>query len=268
MIAKRAIVIGSGNSIRCGDNNISASDLPIWKKLNGFFTIGINWCFKYYIPTVELYGDYKFYLAEKENLEKLPLVFGMQDGYYMRKFKKKWTELFYLNNNIYLLPNRKINIKNGQEIECHGINAWEKGFYSRYLSGILGINLAIALGCKEIFLLGFDATEIDGRTHFYQNEFNAYNKDEYGKEKTGVGKNTEGRYNTNVYNMNKNVNKKFEPFLIEKDIKFYNVSPESKITVFPKISYNEFYDKIKDDEKTSQDYYRYKLKSIYYEKYM
>ena len=264
MIAKRAIVVAGGASIREGDWSIPSNELPVWPAIQEELTIGINWVFRYFNPTLTLYGDYQFYIAEKEKLKMLPLVFGMQDGYYGNSLKTDWTKLYYLENNIYLLPNRV----DREGILYHGINAWKYGFYSRYLSGILGINLAVALGCTEIMLLGFDCNGTNGRTHFYQDEFKAYHRAEHGKSISGVGNRDDGRgYRTSLYNQD--FNEKFFPFKKELDrIKIFNVSMDSGITVFPKISYKEFYKRLETkDELLSQDYLRHHILKVYYENY-
>lgn len=263
MIAKRAIIIAGGNSIRQGEL-CKAKDLSLWQNIQNEFTIGLNFAYKFFTPTVLLYKDYKFYIAEKDGLSKLPLVFGMQDSFYSREklVNTDWNQTYYLSNNIYLLRNR---IKEGNVI-YHSLQGWEKGFYG-ILAGILAIHLAICCGCEEIYLLGQDCCAIDGKTHFYEGEIDAVNKDIDGKEKSGVGFNENGKYKTSIYNQN--FNEKFEPFKQELNrIKIYNVSPESKITIFPKISYKEFYEKIKTNKQTKhQMYLRYKLLNLYDEKY-
>ena len=242
MIAKRAFIIGSGASIREGNYDISPHNLPLWIALKDELTIGINWAYRYFNPTVSLYGDYEFFIAEKENLRKLPLVFGMQDPYFGRSLKiPDWTKLYHLENNIYLLPNRTEQIVDGVKTLYHGIDAWKYGFYSRYLSGILGLNLAIALGCTDIYLLGMDCCSTDGKTHFYQDDFKAVHKTESGTKVCDVGYKENGQYRTSVYNQN--FNEKYEPFKKELDrVKIINVSENSGITIFPKMCYDEFYD--------------------------
>ena len=244
MVSKRAIVIGSGASIREGNWHIAPENLPLWGAVYDELTIGINWCYKYFVPTVSLYGDYEFYLAEKEALAKLPLAFGMQDPYFGRSLKIDWMKQYHVENNLYLLPNRTTRKdENNNDVLYHGVDAWKYGFYDRYLSGILGINLAIALGCTEIYLLGFDCNATEGRTHFYQDEYMPHHKSETGKEVCGVGYREDGKYKTSNYNQN--FNEKYLPFVKELDkVEIVNVSENSGITVFPKINYSEFYSRL------------------------
>lgn len=257
MISKRAIIIGAGNSIRQG-LNCSSLKLPIWDKLKNEFTIGINFIHYFFTPTVLLYQDYKFFIAERENLKSVPLIFSSQNDYYAREFKTNRTEQKQILENTYLLPGSSV---------YQGLNAWEKGFYSRCLSGVFAISLAVACGCNEVFLLGFDAIDINGKTHFYQDEIKAVNKSERGRENSGVGKHENGAFKTNIYNQK--INTIFKAFCEELNrIQIYNVSPKSKIDIFPKITYKEFYEKLINEQiSTNQDLLRQKLRNLYYEKY-
>jgi len=242
MISKRAFIIGSGASIREGQWEIDPKSLPLWTALENELTIGINWVYKYFNATVNLYGDHEFYTTEKNDVRKMLLAFGMQDPYFSRSLKiPNWDRIYHLENNIYLLKNRIERIVDGVETLYHGVDAWEYGFYSRYLSGILGLNLAIALGCTEIYLLGFDCNATEGRTHFYQDIFKPEHQSESGRKICGVGYRKDGNYQTNVYNQN--YNEKYLPFKKELErIKIINVSKKSGITIFPKMGYDEFYD--------------------------
>lgn len=229
----RCIIIGSGNSIRRGDYKTRTADLPIWNLIKDEYTIGINWSKNYFDSTILLYTDYQFWQQEKESLEKLPLVISSQDGFYGKNLKKDWKKVFKYEN-IYLLPSNK---------KYQGLNSWKDGFYSRKLSGIYAITLAICLGVQEIFLLGMDCGAIDGKTHFYQDEPNIGIKTVNIIKETGIGFDSKGRYKTSLYD-NKNINENFECFK-DLPVKIYNVSPESKITLFPKFDYEEFKNLIK-----------------------
>jgi hypothetical protein len=167
--------------------------------------------------------------------------------------------------NTILLPNSGI---------YHGKKSLKEGVYTKQLIGIWALTLAIALGFKEIYLLGYDCKEINGQTHFYQGVIDL-NKTTpiYVKGKLkdnrlhfrGVGKNPQGNYKTSTYNNeNKHLNKKwFAPFKQENNIKIYNVSPDSSIDVFPKISYDEFYSKVKNNG-IFQDQARANIRRIIY----
>lgn len=255
---KRCIIIGSGSSIRNNQWDIPIEQLPIWNVLKEEFTIGINWSFKWIDSTIHLYTDNRFYEQEVNTLKNLPLVFCPQDGYYGREFKKHWLEIFHLHDNIYLLP---------ASSKYAGTDAWNFGFYSRRLTGIYALNLAIALGFSEIYLLGMDCCGDGKHTHFYDDAFDAKIKDG-DKLETGVGYNTDGTYKTSFY-QNCDVNEPYLPFKEElKKIKIFNVSLNSKINVFQKISYEQLFSVLrKNKPKISQDFFRQEIKKLYYDKY-
>jgi len=255
-MTNRCIIIGSGASLRQNMWNISAKDLPIWKLIKDEYTIGINWSKNYFDSTLLLYTDYQFWQQEKESLKKLPLVVSSQDGFYGRELKKDWKKLFKYEN-IYLLPSNR---------KYQGLNSWKEGFYTRKLSGIYAITLAICLGFKEIYLLGMDCGAIDGKTHFYQDDPTVGIKTVNVIKQTGVGFDSKGRYKTSLYD-NKNLNENFECFK-DLPVKIYNVSPESKITVFPKFDYKDFEILIKTDPfKINQQEKREEFISLHKEYY-
>jgi len=142
--------------------------------------------------------------------------------------------------------------------------------------GIWSLTLAIALGFKEIYLLGYDCCEINGQTHFYQSVVDLtkttpiYIKGKLVDNRLhyrGVGKLKNGKYKTSTYNIKKHLNEKwFAPFEAErKTIKIYNVSPDSAIKVFEKINYEEFYNKIQSNNVNQNDA-RQEIKQLILEK--
>jgi len=221
----RLIIVGGGNSISEGIK------LGLWDKLKYEYTFGINSAIYFMKPTVPVWGDWWFYKENKKELDKYPLTIGMFDGKIGNgKFHKcqKNANLIMLNTNN----------------KYHGVDSWEKGFYSRALSGLFSLTLGIALGFKEIYLLGFDFGEINNKTHFYQAK--TLEKQKIGKSyknghlQCGIGKDSNGNYRTGVYN--NNVNQYFNVYKqVSPQITIYNVSLLSKINTFEKISYNEFF---------------------------
>jgi hypothetical protein len=90
--------------------------------------------------------------------------------------------------------------------------------------------------------LGFDATSINGHTHFYDDTnvgTHVYKNHTY----CGIGKHENGKYKTGNYNKIDELNNVFMGHLknLPKGIKVYNVSPESKITIFPKMNYKQLF---------------------------
>jgi len=214
------IIIGGGTSIKEG------IEKGLWGKLDGKFVIGTNYSFNYHIPTVLCYLDNKFFQEQQEKLKTLPLIITKSHQ------KNK------LNNQIML----KLNSKGTRDLK--------NGVYKGSLTGIFALSLGIyLLDVGEIYLLGYDFgasgynTAKDGKTkksvtHFYQDKI----------KHRGVGK-------VNYYNTKGRAERDFAPFKDEKKIKVINVSPLSKINVFEKISYDEFFKKL-DDKKYCQTYLR------------
>ncbi len=107
---------------------------------------------------------------------------------------------------------------------------------------------ALEMGCDvleegEIFLLGYDYSEDKKKedskkrpmTHFYQEQI----------EHRGIGK-------AKYYHYPQHAKRDFDRFKNMRKIKIYNVSINSKINAFPKISYEQFFD-ILNDKKFNQE---------------
>ena len=100
------------------------------------------------------------------------------------------------------------------------------------LSGILALYIGVKLRVKEIYLLGFDYSKQKKKTHFYQGEIHH----------RGIGQ--DQYYNRGFENRDFSIFK-------NTNSKIYNVSLESKINTFPKISYLQFFKQL-DDSKYNQ----------------
>lgn len=250
MKINRCCIIGGGASVRENRWGLSIDKLSLWSALKNEFTIGTNFSYKFFDSTILMYSDYHWYGANKKDLKNVSLILGKKDGEYQRK------EGIRTDSNVMLLKEAECKKKliwgekeEGMHPHHWGKDAWTKGWYTSQLTGIKALNLAIALECKEICLLGFDATEINGHTHFYDDT----NVGKY-KWKTsvhnGVGKDKNGNYRTGNYNKINELNFLwFQPFEqeLKNEIKIYNVSLKSKIDTFPKISYKDFYEILKTE---------------------
>jgi hypothetical protein len=239
---QRAIIIGGGASIRDGQWNKSISDLPLWKNIQNECTFGINYVYHYYKPTVLTFVDYQLYRTHKEELERVPFLIC-----YKHPSFKKCPQ----GSNLIALPGSSTYYgKNSLDIIKKNNKEQIAGFYSTNLSGLFTLTLCIALRFKEIYLLGFDFTETEGRTHFYQDEAKItpekfQSKSEDNQVIYGIGKDVSGHYRTNIFEQ-----KPEEYFDIYKkdmdEVKIFNVSPQSKIETFPKINYAEFYRRLEN----------------------
>ena len=253
--SKPIIICGSGNSIPFLNSRYNSNGFKhgLEPKLEDIikhnYSIGLNYWFRYGCETTfNTSGDYQFYLENSRKLEKEPLLIVAHDPQ-LKNAKVDRTH----ENTIVLKHSGKYN----------GKDAWQKGFYSRQLIGIWALSLAIQLGFKEIYLLGYDCCELNTRTHFYQGIVDLsihtkyYLKGQLKCKKfrfSGVGKNKKEEYKTSTYNSPDLINRKwYKPFLVEKKINIYNVSIDSAITLFPKITYLDFYSKIGNNNINQQE---------------
>jgi len=259
----RAIIVGGGASIRQNLWKVPICKLPVWANIKDEFTIGTNWAFKYFDPTILMYSDYQFYATEKENMKNIPLILGKQDGAYNREDGVK------LEDNTLLLKECETKtylkygeLKEGLHPYYWGKDAWSKGWFTSQLIGIKALNLAIAMDYDEIFLLGFDATDINGHTHFYDDTSTGHytwNNQTH----SGVGKDDRGYYRTGNYNKIEELNNYwFAPFKqeINNGISIYNVSLNSKIDTFPKIRYDTFFKMIENSSMVNHEEIRNSLR--------
>ena len=221
MLPSRCIIMASGASIRSG----LQYGLSNYLEREVVFSLNDNVCFV--DSTVAVFGDWTCYADRFEIFKNHPLVIGRYDTHFTHKIEgarpcPKQDGLILLQGS---------GKWNGKE-------SLEKGLYSSVLTGALTLNLAIRLGFKQIFLLGFDCGATGKSTHWYDQVEGAGQFTDYeGKPITGVGINEHGNYNTSFYNKDDcQLNLLWEPFSTE-DVMIYNVSLNSRINVFPKIGY-------------------------------
>lgn len=201
------VILGGGSSISEGISK------ELWDKLKDKFVIGINYSYRYFSnPTIQCFCDDKFYKDEREQLKNLPLIIGKQHG------------------QLHPEPNT-IMLKTKADKYRRDIR---NGIWKSSLTGIFALSLGIyLLDVGEIFLLGYDYSgqgkDEKGRavTHFYQDDITH----------RGTGK-------INYYDSKGRADKDFGVYKDEKKIKIYNVSLNSRIDVFEKISYDDFFEKL------------------------
>lgn len=227
---KRLIIVGAGNSIRPELKN------GLWDKLRSEYTFALNDVIYFYQPTVPIFADWYWYRERYDAIKNFSLSIGKYDA----KIFATHPEIKVPNvspNTVFLHPSNN---------KYYGKESIEKGIYSGILCGCFGLTLGIALGFKEIYLLGHDFCEVNGKTHFYekeklQDQVIGLIKEKDGSLRCGIGKDKRGNYRTGIYN--KEPKLFFDVYKKSlKDVKIFNVSPESKIKTFPKISYKEFYE--------------------------
>jgi len=216
------IILGGGSSIQEGIS------LGLWDKIKDKFSIGTNYSYKFFSSTLQTFVDSTFFNNQREELEKLPLIIGQ-------------------NRNIKNIPANMLPIPSNSVYNRN----LKGGIYSAKLCGIYSLSLAIYLLDEgEIFLLGYDSGAINKNlddkkrkiTHWYQNKI----------EHRGIGK-------TNYYDVKDRGDKDYGVYKQEKRVHIFNVSLQSKINIFPKISYEEFFKKL-DNEIFNQEELRNYIK--------
>ena len=187
------IIIGGGNSI------LEGIKVGLLEKLEGKFTCGINYSYKYFKTTFLCCMNYvDFYDANRKELKKLPLIVTCN-----RPHPSKWE-----NNTV--------------TVKEHFV-----------LSGVLALSVACKLlnADDEIFLLGYDYGAYNGKTHFYQDKIHH-----------------RGINQTAYYDYQGHAERDFGEF----EGNIYNISINSQINVFPKLSYTQFFKKL-DTKEYKQD---------------
>jgi hypothetical protein len=232
MLPNRCIILASGSSIRQG------TEIGLWRFLdeNVVFSLNDNISCEFFYPTVAVFGDWTCYRDRYDLFAEHPLVIGRHDMHIGSTIEGA-TPCPKHDSLILLKGSGKY----------HGAEGLNKGLYSSVLTGAFALNLALRLGFKQIFLLGFDCCAINGSTHWYDDTPEAGCFLDYeGKPYTGVGKNSSGEYNTSFYNNDDcQINLLWEPFSTE-DAMIYNVSLGSRINVFKKIGYHSFFKILKE----------------------
>ena len=231
MLPSRCIIIASGASI------CSGLELGLLNYLEKEVLFSINDNIKFIKSTVAIFGDWYAYRDRYKLFRKHPLVIGCYDMHIGTQIEG--ATYCPKHNSLILLKCSQ---------DYHGNEGLNKGLYSGVLTGAFALNLAIRLGFKQIFLLGFDCGATGKSTHWYDNfEGAGQFKDYEGKPCTGVGFKEPGVYNTSFYNKeDEEINKLWEPFLNE-SVMIYNVSLNSRISVFPKIGYHSMIKILKDN---------------------
>jgi hypothetical protein len=211
----------------------------LFSHLSKEVVFSLNDNIKFVDSTVAMFGDWYAYRDRFELFSKHPLVIGRYDTHIGKHIEGALP--CPKHDGLILL---KCSSKwNGKE-------SLVQGLYSGVLTGAFALNLAIRIGFKQVFLLGFDNCAINGKTHWYDNVEGAGQfKDYEGKPITGVGFKEPGVYNTSFYNKEDvEINNLWKPFEVEFDnCMIYNVSLGSRINVFQKIGYNSMFKILKEN---------------------
>jgi hypothetical protein len=219
---QRLIIVAGGNSVKEGIEH------GLWEQIKGQEIWSINYAYRTmpYLPKREIWVDIEFYKANTESLQKLyeqgvEIHCKQHMGYAgIKEFITQYG------------CTRETKLYFGKEaIQKNTI------YYGRMgMSGMFGLSLAIAEGYDEIYLLGYDFgnNSISNKfTHYYQFDLKVYS--------TGV-------MHPEVYRSENNEVKieveDYKVYLNESDVKIWNVSIDSNITYFDKITYEHMFERI------------------------
>lgn len=203
------IIIGGGTSIKEG------IEKGLWERLIDRFTISLNFNYHHFpYHTFCCYVDKDFYIKNIEGLKVLPLVVGK----YHKQIKAEGNLIQLKTNESEYDPSLK------------------KGVYKSSLVGLFSLTVgSYLLEEGEVFLLGYDFGAVCGidkknrpMTHYYQEENKLNHR--------GIGK-------INYYQSKGRADRDFKVYNNPK-IKIYNVSLNSNIDTFEKISYDQFFGKL------------------------
>jgi hypothetical protein len=245
---KECFIIGGGKSVRQG------IETGLWDKIKGKDIYGINYAYKFmpYLPTAQVFIDGAFYNKNKEEMDKLAKQIPIYT-YCSCEVKKGLSPCTMYAKSV----GNKLSV--AEMIQSNTLCVSNMG-----MSGEFAISLAIIKGYERIFLCGFDfgtKSVNDKDTHWYQYGFKNDEKvDRHtwwnnGKKlfSTGVGQ-------PSVYfQVNKTKPISAQEIKLKKDLTYYehyatlhpnifNVSLDSNITAFPKISYEVMYKMLELEE--------------------
>ena len=284
------IICGSGISIPF--DNEKGIPLELKNVIENNVSMGINW-FNYFgcettlLTFVDNSQNSNFIKKAGDWLDNVPFIVGRYSSIIENMIGKNTIlipkgdrymgeDALYFNKKICLKCKTKYSKSEPNTFcqKCERVKLWNCGVFPCHLSGLFSLSLAIALGFKDIFLLGCDCTGINGKTHFYQDLLKPEQMKNNGNF-SGVGTrliHNKPQYSTSGYNSSKKskLNEDDSRYGAFRDygklgIKIYNVSLISSIDLFPKLSYGEFYDLI-GYQSVNQDNIRQEIRSYIDEK--
>ena len=215
---KNIVLIGGGSSIE--------NQLPsLWDKLKQseveIWSINFTFLTMPFLPKVQVWVDISFFQNNMEALQNL-----QKQG--VKCYAKKHMKYANIPEVITYETTRDPKDMN------------KKTFIGRMgLAGFFALHLAIKECPDMIALLGYDFGSNTTKTHYYQ--------DTHKVQSSGVGRPELYRNGNSV----KDEVKDFEVLKLDadsKNIKIFNVSPDSAINYFPKITYEQFFNLIEKNE--------------------
>ncbi len=200
---KRCFLLGGGLSLIGFDYSL----------LDGEFTIGVNKTFTVFNPTINYSMDLKLYnylIQPTKKHERRSIQESLIDFTGHKVFlcpKKNQIPIFAEG---WFVISRLLEESLSLDIE--------KGIFPGTNSGFGALMLDISMGCKEIYLLGYDLKVLDNKTHWHKGYLN---KDAHLYEKTLFP-----RYRQEF--------EEFSDTIEDEGVKVVNFSNTSTIKCFPK----------------------------------
>jgi len=215
---KSVALIGGGSSVAEGVKT------GLWEKLKtsniDLFSINFAFMAMPYLPTKQVWIDTTFFRNNLDALEKL-----------QKQGVECITKKHAMYNAIATITTYDVTREQFNTDITKPLYIGQMG-----LSGTFALSVALARGYDNIYLLGYDfgTTSMSNQfTHFYQND---------GLQIKSHGINNPGVYRTHNDAVKKDV-KVFEQFS-NLPITILNVSPNSNIPYFPKITYPQLYEEL------------------------
>lgn len=226
---KSVIILGGGYSVHEG------IELGLWKKIKDKEIWSINSSFKAmpYLPKREIWVDIGFFKHEANNL---------------RDLHHQGVELVTRDRHNYRVLSKQIKLYGSTRVieEYYGKEAIikDKIFYGRMgLAGQFALSLAVADNYDTIYLLGYDFGSKRNSiklTHWYQKDINKLDIYSTGAHRPEVylQKNDKPRLEIEDW----------EVYKKEEGINIFNVSIESHLEVFSRITYNTFFKLLEEEQ--------------------
>ena len=219
------VVIGGWKSIREGIS------IGLKEKLKGKCVIVCNYAYKHFVHNILVCVDANFYVPDYAKYYTHKDIIRHQDIYEELKNESFIITPKNIPENL-LLPNTLMVNATGK----YNNDPMKKGFFNPMLCGIFALHIAEYLNPKRIFILGYDwnrRTNLPERDPNYSGKTNL-DIHYYKKEIPHRGIGYVGFYE------NHNPNQYFKNFNNSK-CKIYNVSLNSNIQNFSKISYQKMF---------------------------
>ena len=222
----RIIILASGYSVKSEGLDL----YNLWDKIKeeDIWSLNFSYRFMPYLPTKQIWADTSVWEKCKDSLLMLA-----QYG----------TELHARNYGGYEeYPQVKLHRVENEKHELMPFTddkglEWDSIFIGRCgFVGLFALSLACAMKYDEIYLLGYDFGTVDQtvtNTHWYEEQDKGINAGAYGR--------------TSIYLQGDEPRPEIEDFkeYLKSKSKIYNVSTISRIDYFEKLTYEEFFNKIK-----------------------